>query len=93
MNLRQEMSLDDVAGHIHLSTSRFKHLFRAVTGKTPKRVLREMQIELASELLGADDLLVKQIAAEAGMPVAATFSRNFPAVRGVSPRAYRRGGR
>jgi len=92
MNLCREMSLDDIAGCVHLSTSRFKHLFRAVTGASPKRVLRRMQIELASELLDADGLLVKEIATEAGMPVAATFSRNFRAVRGVSPRAYRRGG-
>jgi AraC-like DNA-binding protein len=88
-NLSQEISLDDIAREIHLSTSRFKHLFVTVTGSSPKSHLRMMRMELASELLRDRSLQIKEIAAEVGMPSVGAFSRNFRAAHGVSPQAYR----
>ena len=77
-NLSQEISLDDIAREIHLSTSRFKHLFVTVTGSSPKSHLRMMRMELASELL-RDRSLRHQHAGRCG---------SYTALR-VSPQAYR----
>jgi AraC family transcriptional regulator len=88
-NLQQDLSLDDIARHVNLSTTRFKHRFKTVTGFTPKRKLRTLRVERAEEILLGSDLQVKQIAAEAGFPVVGTFVRNFRAVRGISPGRWR----
>jgi transcriptional regulator GlxA family with amidase domain len=87
---REAVSVSDIARHVHLSPSRSKHLFKLETGTTPKRVLRRLQVERASEMLRASREQVKWIAAEAGMPVLATFERNFSAISGTTPGEYRR---
>jgi AraC-like DNA-binding protein len=84
------MSVSDIAKYVHLSVSRFKHLFKTETGTTPKRMLRRMQVERAGEMLRAGHEQVKWIAAEVGMPVSATFVRNFSRDCGCTPGEYRR---
>lgn len=77
--------MDDIARHVNLSTTRFKHRFKAVTGLASKWKLRMLRVERATKLLRGSDLQVRQIAADAGFPVVGTFVRNFRAARGLSP--------
>lgn len=89
-NSCQPISVEDIADHVHLSPSRFKHLFKEVTGVAPGHALRRIQVEKASGMLRDSNEQVKWIAAESGMPVSATFERNFHTYRGCSPSEYRR---
>jgi len=87
--LRVEESAE-VAG---LSTSRFTHLFRAVTGSTPQRYHEQRRLDRASRLLENTSIPIKRIARELGFDNQFYFSRRFALHAGCSPRDYRQGRR
>jgi transcriptional regulator GlxA family with amidase domain len=68
----------------------FRRRFSAAMGCSPQRYLIQCRLGHAREMLGNTDLPIKTIAAQLGYADVSFFTRQFRALAGVSPAAYRR---
>src|SRR6516164_6120328 len=75
VNIREQLRISDIARAVYMSEDHFKHAFTQNTGAPPKRVLKSMRLGLARILLLTSDRLVKQIAADCGIPEVTVFVR------------------
>ena len=83
------ISLDMVAGALHMSKYHFCRVFKEVTGTTFLEYLHNVRLSHAHRLLIQSDLPVSEIAVRTGFGSAAYFSRMFKKTHGISPRAAR----
>jgi transcriptional regulator GlxA family with amidase domain len=88
-NLRRELSSDELARSVNLSTSRFRHIFKAEVGTSPARYLRTLRLERAREMVKTSLLSVKQIMASTGITDRSHFDREFKKAYGLTPVQYR----
>lgn len=89
-NLDHPPSVSELAAACCLSVSRFSHLFRQVTGKSPLEFTKSMQLERARELLSATDLSIREISEMLHFSDQNYFSRVFKRGIGMSPREWRK---
>jgi AraC family transcriptional regulator, arabinose operon regulatory protein len=74
---------------VHLSPSRFRHLFKQETGTSARQYLRELRFRKAETMLATTFLSIKEIAEGVGLAPLNHFMRNFKKRHGVTPREYR----
>jgi transcriptional regulator GlxA family with amidase domain len=89
-NLGDDLSVETLARHNHMSARTFARRFRAETGTTPHAWVTRQRVQAAEELLERTDHPVDWIADEVGFGNAATLRHHFARVRGLSPQQYRR---
>ena len=89
-NLGEDLSVETLARHNHMSARTFARRFRAETGTTPHAWVTRQRVQAAEELLERTDHSIEWIAAEVGFGNAATLRHHFSRVRGISPQQYRR---
>lgn len=88
-NLRDDLSVERLAAHAHMSSRTFARRFKAEHGMTPAAWLTRQRVIQAQSLLERTDLGIDRIAAECGFGSAAVLRQNFTRVLGTSPTAYR----
>jgi AraC family transcriptional regulator of arabinose operon len=88
--LTRRWTLAEMARTVHLSPSRFAHLYRQYFGISPIEDLIAARIERARWLLSSGTVAVKQAAVESGFSDIHYFSRCFHARIGCAPRDYGR---
>ena len=88
-NYTRELSLGEIAWHVHKSEEHVARVFRKVTGQTVFDYLRTVRLESAKTLLINSDKTLTEIARLSGFGSLALFSRNFSLYVGRSPSAYR----
>ncbi len=88
-NLRESLTLDDVARHAMTSVRTLNRRFREQVGTTPLQWLLQTRIERAKELLETTELTVERIAAEVGFGSSVTLRQHFARRVGVPPQRYR----
>ena len=88
-NLRQDLSVEDLAARAHMSPRTFARRFKADLGTTPAAWLARQRIIHAQRLLEKTDLGLDRIAYECGFGSAAVLRQNFARVLGTTPTAYR----
>ncbi|WP_460723084.1 GlxA family transcriptional regulator [Microbacterium aureliae] len=88
-NLRQDLTVDQLAARAHMSPRTFARRFKADFGTTPAAWLGRQRILHAQRLLENTDLGLDRIAYEAGFGSAAVLRQNFARVLGLTPTAYR----
>lgn len=79
-----------LAAHVHLSASRFRHLFKEETGMTVTEYLRERRLERAEVLLRTTFLSIKEVLSESGFTTMTHFDQYFKQRYGVTPSGYRK---
>lgn len=89
-NLTEKIHITDVAAVANLSPSQFSRYFKRHTGKSYIQFLNEVRIEEACRLLSESDDTVEAICYTAGFQNVSNFNRCFKAVKGETPRAYRK---
>jgi AraC family transcriptional regulator, arabinose operon regulatory protein len=89
----RSLSVDQLAARVHLSASRFSHLFGMETGLSPRRFVERQRIERSRQLLELTSLPVNVVAREAGFESQFYFATRFRAVTGLTPTEYRRAAR
>lgn len=89
-NLGREMSVEDLAARVHMSTRTFARRFRAETGTTPHTWLTAQRVLLAQQLLEDSEHGVETIAELAGFGGSAVLRHHFVRRVGTTPQAYRR---
>jgi len=88
-HLTEPLSVQQIADHVHLSTSHLAAVFKAGTGVGPIGYQSLLRMRQARQLLDTTSHSVAQIAAMVGYADPAYFSRRFQQLHEVSPRKYR----
>src|SRR5438876_3469080 len=88
--LEFDLSLDEMAQAVGLSTAHFARMFRKSTGETPHQFVLRQRVERAKAMLRAPDARVLDVAVACGFKTQQHFAQVFFDVCGVSPTQYRR---
>ena len=86
--LAQRITVSTLACQVHLSPSRFAHLFRNNVGLSVHEFIRRARLREAKRLLKNSFLSVKEIAAQVGLSPN-RISRELRRQLGASPTEYR----
>src|ERR1700719_3871675 len=89
--MEDDLSLDQMAQSVGLSTAHFARMFRKSTGETPHRFVLRQRIERAKAMLRAPDSRVLDVAVACGFKTQQHFAQVFRDVCRVSPTEYRQG--
>ncbi len=88
-NMDDDLSLDEMAQSVELSTAHFARMFRESTGETPHQFVRRQRVERAKAILRTPDTRVLDVAVACGFKTQQHFAQVFRNVCGVSPTEYR----
>ena len=88
-NYQNKITLNDIAGHIHLCESECTRLFKRHMNTTLFAFLQDYRIERSLEFLRADQP-VSAVADKAGFSDPNYYSKVFAKIKGCSPREYRK---
>ena len=89
-NIRDDLTLQDIARVLAMSPSHFAHAFRQTIGTPPHRYVLDRRIECAKQLLKETDLAITEIAHRIGCASHSHFSVMFHRGTGQTPRDYRK---
>lgn len=87
--IEDDLSLDEMAQSVGLSTAHFARMFRKSTGETPHRFVLRQRLERAKAMLRAPDARVLDVAVACGFKTQQHFAQAFRGIWGVSPTEYR----
>lgn len=85
----ESITLDDVAGVVHVSSSRVRHVFKDATGVSFKEYLTQARVAEAKKLLLGTDLTVAEIASRVSYTNLHQFYKVFYRSCAMSPGEYR----
>ena len=83
------MTMDDLGAEMQLSKVQLYRKVKALTGKTPAELLKEMRLQRACALLQQTDKTVSEVANEVGFSTPGYFSSCFKKQFGVLPTEIR----
>ena len=83
-HVTQELSVELLAGHVHLSRSYFMHLFKEETGMTVHSTIQQKRLLYAARKI-REGIPVNIAVLESGFTDYSTFYRSFKATFGISP--------
>jgi AraC family transcriptional regulator len=87
--MEDDLSLDEMAQSVGLSTAHFARMFRKSTGETPHQFVLRQRVERAKAMLRAPRARVLDVAVACGFKTQQHFAQVFCDVCGVSPTRYR----
>lgn len=91
-NFTHPVSIGELAAMDFLSESRYRTLFREITGQSPQEYIIHLRMNMACNLLISTDLPISQISHSVGWSDQRYFARLFRERYGQSPREFRRQG-
>lgn len=89
-HLPDPIRLDDLAREAGMSKHHFARTFKRLTGQTPMRMVNQLRLRAAHDLLLHTDLKLSGIAARIGLVDASHLSHLFRKAMGAPPGALRR---
>jgi AraC family transcriptional regulator len=87
--MEDDLSLEEMARTVGLSTAHFSEVFRNTTGQTPHQSLLWHRVQRAKEMLRSDETRVLDVAIACGFKTQQHFARVFREMCGSSPTEYR----
>ena len=87
--MEDDLSLDEMAQSVGLSTAHFARMFRKSTGETPHQFVLRLRVERAKAMLRASDARVFDVALACGFKTQQHFAQVFRDACRVSPTEYR----
>ncbi len=88
-NLKEPITLEQLAGHVHVNPSYLSRTFKKETGHTITDFINLKRIERAKELLSDRSILTYEIAEQVGFNDPAYFSAIFKKYVGMTPKEFR----
>jgi len=89
--MEEDLSLEEMARTVGLSTAHFSQVFRNTTGQTPHQCLLWHRVQRAKEMLRSAEMRVLDVAMACGFKSQQHFARVFRGMCGASPTEYRYG--
>jgi len=89
-NLRDPLSVEDLAEVAHLSPRQFSRAFKSETGQSPAHAVETLRVEAARLLIDAGGLALNVVASETGFGDPERMRRAFLRTLGQPPQAVRR---
>jgi transcriptional regulator GlxA family with amidase domain len=89
-HVARQITVDDLAKRLGMSTRNFDRRFRAAVGEAPTAYLQKLRIEKAKRLLETTGNSVAEIMLKVGYADERSFRRLFSSLTELSPKAYRR---
>ncbi len=86
-HLRDQVTIDDMAGHVGMSRAVFHRRFREATTMSPIQFVKSMRLNNAAMMI-AEGKTVSEAAWDVGYQSASQFSREFRRMYGQSPRQW-----
>lgn len=90
-NFRKQPSLEEIAGHVHLSPFHFQKLFTEWAGTTPKKFLQYISTQHAKKLL-QERASLSETAFQTGLSGTSRLHDLFVTIEGMTPAEYKNGG-
>src|SRR5258706_2026284 len=87
--MEDDLSLDEMAQSVGLSTAHFARMFRKSTGETPHQFVLRQKVERAKAMLRAPAARVLDVALACGFKTQQHFAQVFRDVCGIRPTEYR----
>jgi AraC family transcriptional regulator len=88
--IEDDLSLNEMAQSVELSTAHFARMFRKSTGETPHQFVLRQKVERAREMLRSAETRILDVAVACGFKTQQHFARVFRGICGISPAEYRR---
>lgn len=89
-NLSAKITLDELASVSSLEKSYLIRLFKKETGSTPLKILTEMRLNRACDLLATTDMNIVEIASEVGYNTPSFFISEYKKLFGITPAMHRK---
>jgi AraC-like DNA-binding protein len=89
VHLEKDLSVDQLASHLGISTSCFARSFRKSVGLAPHAYVMRRRLLRAQELLASTEVPLADVALAAGFADQSHFCRRFHEMTGVPPRTFR----
>lgn len=86
----EDISLKDLAVHVHMNPNYLSELFKNETGKNVIEYLTEVRMTMAKKLLSDPQAKVYEVGYMVGYNEPVSFNRAFKRVVGVTPKEYRK---
>ena len=90
-NFREQPDLEDVAGHVYLSSFHFQRIFKEWAGVSPKKFLQFLSVEYAKGLL-KQNLPLADVSFETGLSGTSRLHDLFIGIEGMTPGEFKNGG-
>ena len=87
--MEDDLSLDEMAQSVGLSTAHFARMFRKSTGETPHQYVLRQRLERAQDMLRDPDARVLDVAVACGFKTQQHFAQAFRDLWGTTPTEYR----
>src|SRR5262249_18167014 len=88
-HLNHELTVERLAGRVHMSSRNFARVFRKQVGWTPARFVERLRVEAARRRLEESKAGLAQVARECGFGSPDSMRRSFVRVLRVAPADYR----
>jgi len=89
--INDQPTLEEIAGHLHLSSFHFQRIFCRWAGVTPKRFLQVLTLERAKQLL-SESKSVLEVSDSLGLSSGSRLYDHFVHLEAVTPGEYKVGG-
>jgi transcriptional regulator GlxA family with amidase domain len=89
-HLDEDLTVDRLARHAHMSPRTFNRRFREETGQAPGTWIRNRRVDRARELLESRDLPVDEVARLSGLGSGGNLRHHLRRGVGMSPSSYRK---
>lgn len=89
LHLKESLDIKTLAKMEYVSPSRYRQIFREITGTSPLEYITEQRILLACNLIERGYTSISQIAEESGYTDRLYFQRVFKRITGTTPGKYR----
>jgi AraC-like DNA-binding protein len=89
LHLEKDLSVEELASHLGISTAHFARSFRSSVGLAPHAYVMRRRLLRAQELLASTDLPLIDIALATGFADQSHFCRRFHQLMGMPPRTFR----
>ncbi len=93
VNFKSQPNIDEIAEHLHISSSHFKRLFTEWAGTSPKKFLQYVSVEHAKKILKEEQATLFDTAYETGFSSTSRLHDLFVNIEGMTPAEYKNGGR